>query len=36
MGANLDDLERCFERFIIEDDTSPEEEFEVSEVSNEE
>jgi hypothetical protein len=37
MGANLEDLEQCFECFSIkDDDTSPEDEFEVSDVSKEE
>ena len=37
MGENIDDLERVFESFAIEDDdVCPEEEFEVSEVSEEE
>jgi len=37
MGENPDDLESVFESFVIEDnDASPEEEFEVLEVSEEE
>jgi hypothetical protein len=37
MDANIEDMERCFEHFVIEDDdTSPEEEFEVLRVSQEE
>lgn len=34
MGANIEDMERCFEHFEIkDDDTRPEEEFEVTKVS---
>jgi hypothetical protein len=33
--ANIEDMERCFEHFVIkDDDTSPEEEYEVSDVSH--